>query len=453
MFGGQYRADVGGCDQSIEYPTAVWSTMATAVVGAVAARELPAPKSRRVYPWVVFAVSFALLLSDYMSRQALAAVFPLLKEQWRLSDTQLGSLTSVVALAVGVLTVPLSLLADRWGRTRAIVLMAVVWSAATMGSALAGDYGQLLLARLFLGVGEAAYGSVGLAVVLTVFPRHRRASLTGAFMAGGLFGGVVGVGFGGVLAVHFGWRWSFGVMAIVGLVLAALYRLAVREHRLVGYRHADSTDLDHAGRRPRLSTLFSSPSLVCAYVASGLQLCVAGSFFAWMPSYLNRTYQMAAGKASGIAAILVFVMGAGMMACGALTDRLSRNAPVRLWTTSIGYAAISMVLLAIGFASAPGSGQLLLLAAGALFAGGTAGPMGAVVANLTDPSIRSTALGTLTLANNLLGLASGPLVTGVLADHLGLSGAMRFVPLVSVGTLVFLLFGVRANSSSAPRTR
>jgi predicted MFS family arabinose efflux permease len=323
--------------------------------------------------------------------------------------------------------------------------MGVVWSAATMGSALATGYAQLLLARLFLGVGEAAYGSVGLAVVLAVFPRHRRASLTGAFMAGGLFGGVIGVGFGGVLADRFGWRWSFGVMAIVGLVLAALYRLAISEQKLVVYRHPGSTDHDHAGHRPRLSTLFANPSLICAYVASGLQLCVAGSFFAWMPSYFGRTYHMAAGKAAGIAAILVFVMGIGMMACGGLTDRLSRNAPGHMWTTSIGYAVIAMALLAVGFASPPGSGQLVLLAAGALFAGGTAGPMGAVVANLTDQSMRATALGTLTLANNLLGLASGPLVTGVLADHLGLAGAMRLVPLVSVGTVVFLLIGGRAR--------
>jgi MFS family permease len=124
--------------------------------------------------------------------------------------------------------------------------MAIIWSAATMGSALAADFGQLLLARLFLGVGEAAYGSVGLAVVLAVFPRHRRASLTGAFMPGGLFGGVIGVGFGGVLAVRFGWRWSFGVMANFGLALAALYRRAVSERRLAAYRHPRSTDLDHA---------------------------------------------------------------------------------------------------------------------------------------------------------------------------------------------------------------
>ena len=78
-----------------------------------------------------------------------------------------------------------------------------------------------MLARVFIGVGEAAYGSVGLAVVLAVFPVYRRAALTGAFMAGGSFGSVLGVALGGALAVQFGWRWSFGAMAILGLVLVA----------------------------------------------------------------------------------------------------------------------------------------------------------------------------------------------------------------------------------------
>ena len=156
-----------------------------------------------------------------MSRQVLSAVFPFLKVEWALTDTQLGALTSIVALTVGLLAVPLSLLGDRWGRSKAIIAMAALWSLATLGSAVAANYEQMMLARLFIGLGEAAYGSVGLAVVLMVFAPSKRASLTGAFMAGGSFGSVLGVFLGGILAVQLGWRWSFGVMAMVGLVLVA----------------------------------------------------------------------------------------------------------------------------------------------------------------------------------------------------------------------------------------
>src|SRR3712207_1868969 len=73
---------------------------------------------------------------------------------------------------------------------------------------------------------------------------------------------------------------------------------------------------------------------------------------------------------------------------------------------------------------------------------------GAMVANLTHESIRATAFGTLTLANNLLGLAAGPVVTGILADRLGLGGAMQVVPVVAVGALVALVLGRRAYPRS-----
>ena len=68
-----------------------------------------------VYRCAVFALTFGLMLSDYMSRQVINAIFPFLKAEWTLSDAQLGALASVVALVVGVMTFPVSLLADKWG--------------------------------------------------------------------------------------------------------------------------------------------------------------------------------------------------------------------------------------------------------------------------------------------------------------------------------------------------
>ncbi|MCE3556380.1 MFS transporter [Pseudonocardia sp. RS11V-5] len=409
----------------------------------------------RVFPWVVFALTFALLLSDYMSRQVLSAVFPVLKAAWALTDTQLGALTSVVALTVGVLAVPLSLLGDRWGRARSIVLMAGVWSLATLGSALSANYGELMLSRIFTGLGEAAYGSVGLAVVLAVFPADRRASFTGAFMAGGSFGSVIGVALGGVLAVHLGWRWAFAAMAILGLALVVLFRLVVTDAKLDRHRidDADRAPRPATAPRARLNTLFATPSVICAYLGSGFQLFIAGSLFAWLPSYLNRAYDLPADTAAGVAAIAILFMGAGMIVCGTITDRVSRQVALRKWTTAIAYSLVSLVSLGIGFSLPAGGVQLLLLAIGVFFAAGASGPAGAMVSNLTAESIRATALGTLTLANNLLGLAAGPLVVGILADHVGLVDAMRIMPLVAVASLVALLVGRRAYPASLARAR
>jgi MFS family permease len=427
------------------------ASLVTEKVDGTAVGQEPTRKARRVFPWVVFALTFALLLSDYMSRQVLSSVFPFLKLEWALTDTQLGALTSVVALTVGLLAVPLSLLGDRWGRVKSIVLMATIWSLATAGCAIAANYEQLMLARVFIGVGEAAYGSVGLAVVLAVFPVYRRAALTGAFMAGGSFGSVLGVALGGALAVQFGWRWSFGAMAILGLVLVVLYRLLISDKKLDAHRLDDVAEGEpvvRKGERAKLRTLFSTPAVIFAYIGSGLQLFIAGSLFAWLPSYLGRAYGLAPDKAAGIAAVAILFMGLGMIICGWITDRLTRRVAIRKWTTAIVFSSISLVFLGGAFLLGPGGLQLLLLAVGIFFAAGTTGAAGAMVSNLTHESIRATAFGTLTLANNLLGLAAGPLVTGILADRFGLETAMQLVPLAAIGALVFLVLGRRVYPSS-----
>jgi predicted MFS family arabinose efflux permease len=405
--------------------------------------------TRSSFPWVVFALAFALLLSDFMCRQVLAAVFPLLKAEWALTDTQLGALSSVVALTVAVLTVPLSVLGDRFGRRRAILLMAGLWSLATLGSALAADYGALLASRVLVGVGEAAYGSVGLAVVLALFPAHRRASLAGAFTAGASFGAVFGIAAGGALAERFGWRWAVAAMAILGLVLLVLFWVLVTEDGLA--RHAQPDAADGLPRARRWSVL-SPPAVLCTYLGNGLQLFVAGSLLAWLPSYLNRSYLLPAGTAATLAAGLLLLVGVGMIGCGVLTDLLARDRPARRWTTPIGYAVASLVLLGSGFACPVGPAQLALVGLGAFFAAGTSGPAGALVAALTPASVRASALGVLALANNLIGLAAGPLVTGALADRVGLATALQVVPVASLAAAAVLLVGLRLSPDRGRRT-
>ena len=115
----------------------------------------------RAYAWLVFGLTIGLLLSDYMSRQVINAVFPLLKSEWSLADQQLGMLGGIVPLMVGIFTVPLSYLADRFGRVRSIALMATIWCIATLASAMAQSFNEMMLARLAIGLGEAAYGASG----------------------------------------------------------------------------------------------------------------------------------------------------------------------------------------------------------------------------------------------------------------------------------------------------
>ncbi|MGW1169417.1 MFS transporter [Streptomyces sp. NPDC002550] len=415
-------------------------TTAQSTAPAASAPAWPVSKG---YAWTVFALGFGLLLSDYMSRQVLNAVFPMLKAQWLLSDAALGSLSGIVALAVGVLTFPMSLMADRWGRVRSLLLAATLWSLATLGCAVSAGYGEMFVGRLFVGIGEAAYGSVGIAVVLSVFPVALRATLSGAFIAGGAFGSVLGVAVGGAVAQAAGWRWAFAAMGIFGLVLAAVYGIVVKESRLAPRGQSTGGEGGAQERRLRahLPRLFSSVSVVSAYVGSGLQLFIAGALLSWLPSFFNRSYHMTTARAGAVAGGYAMIIGLGMIFGGIASDRVSSTTPIRKWAVAVGCSLGSLLLLTLAFQLPTGPAQLLTLAAGALLSAGSAGPAAAMVANLTPSSIAATAFATLTLANSLLGLAPGPAVTGALADRFGLLGALRIVPLVAVAATVAFLVG------------
>lgn len=387
------------------------------------------------YAWLVFALTFGLLISDYMARQVLSAVFPLLKTQWNLSDSQLGLLSGVVAAAVGLLTVPVSLLADRVGRVKSIFAMAVLWSIATLVCGLAATYGQMLAARVLVGIGEAAYGSVGIAVIISVFPARLRATLTGAFMAGGLAGQVLGVAVGGVVASTYGWRVAFMAIGGAGLLLALIYPLVVREARL----RREANENRPQVRLADVGALFTGRALCSAYAGSGLQLFVAAAIPAWLPTYFVRYYDLPLKPATSLAALFLGIGGAGMIMCGMISDKL-RLSTKHLALLSASYCVGCALAVAGAFMAPPGTLQLVLLGIGMFLAAASAGPAGAIVARLTPVVLHGTAFAVLTLANNAFGLAPGPIVTGWVADRIGLLGAMQWLPLASLaGAAVFLI--------------
>lgn len=416
-------------------------------IGPIAAGDdARLPERATAYAWAVFALTFGLLLSDYMARQVLNAVFPLLKSEWALTDAQLGLLSGVVAISVGVLAFPLSLAADRWGRIGSLTVMAVLWSLATLACGVAQNYSQMLVGRVFVGVGEAAYGSVGLAVVMMAFPLRMRATLSGLFFAGSLLGQVVGVAAGGIIGASLGWRAAFIVIALAGLVLAIAYPLVVRESRIRALAPGGADPQPPLRTTPwrQLGVAFRRRTVWFAFIGNGVQCYILGSLAAWLPTYFSRYYALPLDRAGSLAAVFLLLAGAGTAVCGALADRAARRRPERKAHAAAGYALASAALLAAALALPPGPAQLGLLG-GAFFLGiGTIGPATALAANVTPAAIHGTVFALGAFANNIFGLAPGPILTGRLADAIGLLGALRFVPLAGVIAAFFLVLAGRS---------
>lgn len=394
------------------------------MAGPIAIDDTPGPARATPYGWAVFALSFGLLMSDHMARQVLAAVGPQLKVEWLLSDAELASLSSVVALAVGLLTLPLSYLADRFGRVKSLVAMAALWSLATLAGAWANDYPQMLAARLVVGVGEAAYGSVGIAVVLAVFPVHMRATLSASFLAGSVVGQMAGVILGAQVAAVHGWRMAFAAIGLFGLVLALIYPMVVRESRIGALPERSAINWGELGRQ-----LLGRKVLWLTYFAGGIQLFCTGTLAVFLPILFTRHYGMALEQAGRTTALFLLICAVGMVATGMLIDRLARRDPALTPRLSILFSLIAAALFAGAFFSPPGALQMALIGGALLVVASITGVTGSMVANLTPRAVHSTAMAVLALAYNLIGLAPGPFITGLLADRYGLLEALKVLPL------------------------
>src|SRR6516165_12402592 len=270
--------------------------------------------------WFAFTLSFLLMTFDFVDRQIVVSMFPYLKAEWALSDRELGALISIVSVVIAVSSLPLSLLVDRWSRVKSVVVMATVWSLATIACAFAGSYQRLFTARAFIGLGEAGYGPAAGAILSSVFPTRMRATIVGGFLAAASFGSVLGVMLGGLIAARWGWKAGFGIVGVPGLVLAGLY-MFVRDYQAPELATDAPTGLMKA--RGIARELFRARSGVAAYFAGALQLVTVSSILAWLPSFFNRAYGLPADRSGVWAAGVIICATVGAVFWAGVADRLA----------------------------------------------------------------------------------------------------------------------------------
>jgi len=398
--------------------------------------------------WFAFAMTIALMLVDYVDRQVIVSLFPYMKADWGLSDKQLGALVSVVSVTVAIGAIPVALLADRGSRVKSIVAMATIWSLATISCMFSRSYGQLFAARSFVGLGEAGYGSVGAALISSLFPARLRSTLLAAFFAAASVGSVLGVLLGGVIAARWGWQAAFGVVGFPGLVLALLY-LKVRDYRTVKLTPTltDATSSSGSAAKYITKALLRSRTLLWVCLGGASQLIVVSAMWSWLPSFLNRSHGIAPDQAAIKAALIVLCGAAGSVVWGSVVDRAGAQKPRRKLTAMAALCLLALVILmptfaATGNISAPM--QFALIALGGFVMTCTVGPVSAVVIDVVHPGVRATGASVLALFQNLFGLAVGPIIAGTLSDAYGLETALTLIPAFGVLAAVFFMLAARS---------
>jgi predicted MFS family arabinose efflux permease len=247
---------------------------------------------------------------------------------------------------------------------------------------------------------------------------------------------------GGVISHHWGWQAGFGAVGIPGIFLAIAFLLIVRDGTNVEPPRVEGGAIP---MRVLAAKMLKSRTMLLTCVAAGLQLLMVSTTWAWMPSYLNRYYNLATDKAGMLAGVVVLVGGIGALVWSMVADRLKqRNGLARLYVpAAIGAATAVLMFIAFRFL-APGTAQFVLIVAGATVMTGTVGPAAAVVVDVTHPALRATGLSILSVMQNLFGLAAGPVLTGYLSDAYGLPFALSVVPVFCLFSCATFMLAARS---------
>lgn len=382
-------------------------------VATPASEPAVASAAMRRRAFVALALLALMNAFNYMDRVLLSAVSELVKRDFALTDTQLGLLSGYAfVLVYAVLALPVARWADV-GVRRSIVAGAVtVWSAMTAACGLAQQYAHLVAARIGVGVGEAGALPAAYSLLSDYFDARRRAFAIAVFLSAGTLGTTLGFVVGGALGQAYGWRTTFVLVGLPGLLLALAIRLCVAE---------PPRPPSPLGGRPPLrdsiAILARNRAYCWALAASVLNAFSMFGITQWLPVFFVRSHGLSVGQA-GLAMGATFGLGMviGMLVGGALADRAGRagpDAPLRL----AGGAFVVLTLVHVATLWTAWTPLAFACAFVATLAGATASPpIIAGIQQAVDPHLRATASGVHVFLAGLLGTGLAPFLIGALSD-------------------------------------
>lgn len=392
------------------------------------------------YSNYVFVLLFLLYMFDYIDRSIITSMFSSIERDWGISHTQSGLLMSAVYWAIVILTFPVSLLVDRWSRTKTIGMMAIVWSIATALCALTGNFVQLFMARLLIGAGEAGYAPGGSAMISGLYPIEKRSKMMGIWNASIPLGTAIGVLLGGIIATRLGWKHAFGLVALPGLVVAVLF-LFVKDYKTVDLSFVDKANKKiKMEKKDIVKEFISKPSIIYTYFGIAAVVFVTTSLITWLSTYFQMTRELPQEKAGTMASAVMVLALVGAPLGGVLTDRWRKTQfNARLLLPAISSLASAILLFSALYLFRGTVQYIVFLLMGIcimVFISGAS----AVTQDVIHPGLRATSYAIAVVVQNLLGSSTAPIVVGKIYDLSNIRTALSILPFVLVaGALLFYL--------------
>ena len=365
---------------------------------------------------VVLAIVY---MFNFVDRQILSILLPAIRDEFQVGDTVLGLLAGTAfALFYVILGVPIAQLADRVNRRNLIAAAVAIWSGMTALSGLAANIWHLVLARVGVGIGEAGCSPPAHSMIADLYPPERRSSAMGFYTLGISAGIMLAYLAGGWVAQNIGWREAFFIVGIPGLLLALVVRFTLTEPR----RGASEQRTD-SGEPPNLllvtTFLLARRSFLYMAIAAGLSAFVGYAIINFMPSFIVRSFNMEVavlgfwlGLIYGIAGGFGFFMG------GYFADHFGQHNHQRA-LAFIGLAqAMSAILFATVFLAPTVMWCLILLVVPTVTSNFYLAPVLSQTQSLVSLRMRAVASSLVLLIINVIGLAMGPPVTGLISDVL-----------------------------------
>jgi len=294
---------------------------------------------------------FGINLFNYLDRYVAASVAPMVKRELNLTDSEIGLFGTAFLLVYAIAAVPFGYWGDRGVRKNVIAVGIAIWSVATLLTGFARNYFQLFVSRAAVGIGEASYYPAGTSLMSDYFPKEQRSRVMSIWGAGSTVGIALGFAGGGYLADKFGWRSVFFIAGGPGLLFALLaYRM--REPLRGAVERGPSLARTADAGLKQFLQLLRIPTLRATITAQTLLFFVLASNAFWLPTVLQRRFELSATNAGLLAGVVIVVGGLiGTLAGGWLADKRALKTPRAHLEVGIAGFVAGAVLVTIAILS------------------------------------------------------------------------------------------------------